>query len=184
MIKTTATFLSPFLGFRPIRRIRRNHGLEHATIHMMTNRKTADHILGGRAVLDGFFIYGKAETEHVREAVEEAIKRMRKGEHELAVHPNCGTGIVTTGFLTSIFAFAATLGSEGWKERWSRLPMMMVFSIAAIMISQPASLSLQRYITTYGDPGDLEIVQISRNEVRSPFSRKRMVVHRIWTRAG
>lgn len=185
MIQLIALMLNPVLTFRPIRRIRRNHGLEHATIHMMSRRVKDLKILGGRAVLDGFFIYGEADTEQVRVAVEEAIARMRKGEHGLAVHPNCGTGLVTTGLMTTLATVLGTIGAnQSWKDRLSRLPTLVVLSVFAVMLSQPAGLSLQRHITTLGDPGDLEVVQISRQDMKSPFSKSKMVVHRVWTRAG
>lgn len=185
MIRAIALLLSPILSFSPIRRIRRNHGLEHATIHVMSRRVRNLKILGGRAVVDGFFIYGTAETEQIRSAVEEALKRMRKGEHGLAVHPNCGTGIVTTGLMTSVAAMLGTLGADkDWQDRISRLPMMIFLSVLAIILSQPTGLSLQRHITTLGDPGNLEVVQISRHEIRAPMSQNALTVHRIWTRAG
>ncbi len=185
MIRAISLLLAPFLNLRPIRRIRRNHGLEHATIHMMARQTRELKILGGRAVVDGFFIYGTAETEDVKTAVEEAISRMRKGDHGLAVHPNCGTGLVTAGFMTSLATLVGTVGANtSWKDRFGRLPTLIVLSVLALMISQPTSLSLQRYITTLGDPGDLEVVQISRQEMKAPFSRRSMTVHRIWTRAG
>lgn len=185
MIQFIALLLRPLLSFRPIRRVRRNHGLEHATIHMMSKNVKDLKILGGRATFDGFFIYGTAETEEIREAAEEAIGRMRKGEHGLAVHPNCGTGLVTTGVMTSVATLLGTMGTHGdWKDRVGRLPTLIALSVMAIIISQPTGLSIQKYITTLGDPGDLEIIQISRQEIKSPFSKKSLMVHRIWTRAG
>lgn len=185
MIKFIALLLNPVLNFAPIRRIRRNHGLEHATVHMMSKHTKELKIHGGRAVLDGFFIYGPAHTDEVRAAVEEAIGRMRKGEHNLAIHPNCGTGLVTTGMMTTAATLLGSLGANAnWSERLGRLPTMLVLSVLAVILSQPTGLSLQRYITTLGDVGNLEVVQISRQEMRLPFSRKPMVVHRIWTRAG
>lgn len=185
MIKTISIFLRPILNLRPIRRVRRNHGLEHATIHVLSRRVKDLKILGGRAVVDGFFVYGTADTDQIRASVEEAITRMRSGEHSLAVHPNCGTGLVTTGFMTSVVTLFGTMGMpNNWKDRISRLPTLIVLSVLAVILSQPTGLSLQKYITTLGDPGDMEVVQISRQEVKAPFSKKTMIVHRIWTRAG
>ena len=185
MIKLIALFLSPFLSFAPVRRIRRNHGLEHATVHMMSKHSKDLKIHGGRAVLDGFFIYGTATTEEIHVAVTEAIDRMRKGEHHLAIHPNCGTGLVTTGLMTTAATLLGSIGANAnWAERLGRLPTMLVLSVLAVILSQPTGLSLQKHITTLGEVGDLEVVQISRQEMRLPFTRNAMTVHRIWTRAG
>jgi hypothetical protein len=184
MIESTANFMRPFLDFSPIRRIRRNHGLEHATIHVLTGRDKHKS-MAGRAVVNGFFLYGNLDTQDVATAANEAIERMRKGEHSLAVHPNCGTGLVTAGFFTSIAAFLSTMGaSRNWIDRASRIPTMVLFSIIALIVSQPTSLSLQAHITTLGDPGNLEIVDITRRQIRMPWMRKPLTVHRVWTKKG
>jgi hypothetical protein len=90
MIKTISIFLRPVLNFRPIRRIRRNHGLEHATIHVLSRRVRDLKILGGRAVVDGFFVYGTADTDQIRIAVEEAITRMPRKPQYCGLEPDSG----------------------------------------------------------------------------------------------
>lgn len=184
MIESLGTLLTPLINLRPIRRVRRNHGLEHATIHLLS-RKIRNLSMAGRSVVDGFFLYGNAETEQVEAAVNEALKRMQDGEHQLAIHPNCGTGLVTAGFLTSMATLVGTAGvGENWQQKLSRLPSLILLSIGAIIIAQPMGLSLQRHITTFGDPGDLEIVEIVRRDVKVPFSDETLTIHRVWTRRG
>jgi hypothetical protein len=184
MIQTLALILRPFINLTPVRRVRRNHGLEHATIHLLS-RKIRNLNMAGRSVIDGFFLYGNADTETVRAAVEEAITRMRNGEHTLAIHPNCGTGLVTAGFLTSLTTLLGTIGvGENWREKLSRLPTLIVLSTAAIILAQPMGLSLQRHITTLGDLGDLEVVDISRYDITMPFSARTLTVHRVRTQDG
>lgn len=184
MIENFATLITPVINFRPVRRVRRNHGLEHATIHLLS-RKIRNLNMAGRSVVDGFFLYGTAETEQVEAAVNEALKKMQDGEHQLAVHPNCGTGLVTAGVLTSMATLIGTAGvGENWRDKMSRLPSIIMLSIVAIIVAQPTGLSLQRYITTLGDPGDLEVVEITRREVKMPFSGDTLTVHRVWTRKG
>src|SRR5690554_61768 len=89
----------------PIARIRRNHGLEHATIHVLSEshkRFSAQ----GNSDHRGFHlnIYGDVSEEDVRAAVGEAHRRLKAGEHNLAVHPNCGTVLVTTAALATLAA--------------------------------------------------------------------------------
>lgn len=172
------------LYFPLVRRVRRNHGLEHATIHMLS-RRISKLSMAGRADATGFFLYGDADTDVIVEAVEEALERMRSGEHGWAVHPNCGTGLVTTSLMTSS---AAILGMSGVRNSatdvLSRLPIVMLLSIAALIISQPMGLALQRHVTTLGEVGDLEFVSISRHEVQMPLTAKTMTVHRVRTRYG
>lgn len=184
MIRFVSQLLRPLLFVRPIRRVRRNHGLEHATIHILSKR--VRHIsMAGRAVVDGFFVYGNVDTDDLLKASRDAIERMRKGEHVLAIHPNCGTGLVTAGFLTSLATTLASIGSGGSiLGRFKRIPHMIVFAMAALMVSQPMSLKLQEYITTLGDPGNLEIVDITRQQLRLPFQKSPVIVHKIHTRLG
>jgi hypothetical protein len=100
------------------------------------------------------------------------------------VHPNCGTGRVTTSLVTSS---AAVLGLVGTKHSvtdiFKRLPLVILLSIFALIVSQPVGLSIQRHITTFGDPGDLEIVEINRKEGFVPLAGK-MMIHRVNTRYG
>ena len=86
-----------------ILRVRRNHGLEHATIHLL-NRQ--NYQLSGRSSDSGFILLGDVPTDKVESAVQEAITRMKAGEHKLAIHPNCGTNLVTTGFLATAVGFS------------------------------------------------------------------------------
>ena len=182
MTNLTASIFRPILNLSPIRRVRRNHGLEHATIHILS--RSIKQSMAGRAVVDGYFIYGDLNTEDILDAAQEAIDRMRRGEHILAVHPNCGTGLVTSGVLTSIATLLATAGGRNFMSRLSRLPLMVTVSMLALIVSQPMGFALQQHITTLGDPGNLEIVDITRQQVTVPFNGKKFIVHRVWTKQG
>ncbi len=184
MIESLSKVASPVLNVAYIRRVRRNHGLEHATIHMLS-RKIKNLSIAGRADGSGFYLYGEADTEKIRDAADEALRRMKAGEHKWAVHPNCGTGLVTTSLMTSL---AAVIGLSGTKddrrEVANRLPLVMLLTIGALIVSQPMGLSFQEHFTTLGEPGDLEIADITRHETRMPFTGKTMTIHRVNTRFG
>ena len=184
MIESFATVASPVLSMPIVRRIRRNHGLEHATIHLLS-KKIRNLKMAGRADTQGFLLYGDAETELIRTCVTEALHRMQNGDHMLAVHPNCGTGLVTTGLMTSMAAIIGLRGArETFEDSFNRLPLVMLLTIGAPIVSQPIGLSLQQHITTLGDPGDLELVDVTKHEVKTPFSSEPMTVHRVRTRLG
>src|SRR5258706_10996068 len=91
-----------------VRPTRRNHGLEHATVHVLSSR-IKNLSIAGRSDGSGFWLMGDVSTEQVESAAAEALKRMQNGEHELAVHPNCGTGLVTTGIMASMAGFLPRL---------------------------------------------------------------------------
>ncbi len=69
--------------------------------------------------------------------------------------PNCGTNLVTTGTMTTVAAMIGLSGASR-REAWNRLPTVLLLVMGALLFSQPIGLSLQKYITTDGDPADLE----------------------------
>lgn len=152
---------------------RRNHALEHATIHILSS------IFPGRSMAGhsnptGFFLIGDLPTEQVRSAVTEALTRLQNGEKQLAIHEGCGTNYAVTGGLAALFAFAGMSGTRSNRERFERLPLVMLLSILAFMIGQPLGPALQRQVTTDADPGGMvieDVYLVSRN------------VHRVVTRA-
>jgi hypothetical protein len=66
----------------------------------------------------------------------------------------------------------------------NNLPLVMLMMMGAVLLSQPLGMDLQRHFTTDGDPADLEIVGVSRQVVRMPFSNKPVAVHRVTTRSS
>jgi hypothetical protein len=85
-------------------RIRRNHALEHATIHLLSARPVRT-LLVGRSDSRGFYLMGEVPTDDVESAVLQALARLRAGEARLAVHPNCGTNLVTGAALAGTASF-------------------------------------------------------------------------------
>ena len=178
MMKQLATYARPVLDWPYIRRTRRNHGLEHATIHMLNAQ---GYKLSGRSTDAGFVLFGDVSSGKVEAAIQQALRRMRNGEHNLAVHPNCGTNLVTAGGLTTLVALLGLSGSSD-RPLLERLPMVMLLMMFAVLFSQPLGMSLQRHFTTDGDPGDLEVVDISRQQLRLPFKRTPITMYRVVTR--
>jgi len=139
--------------------IRRNHGLEHATIHILSGQFPGK-TLAGHSNPRGFFILGDVPTESVREAATEALARMRNGESKLAVHPGCGTNYVVAGALAGTLAWLGMSGAKTSRQRFDRLPLVIMLSMVGFMVSQPLGPVIQQRITTSGDPGDLMIVDV------------------------
>ena len=168
-------FLDPILNFPLFSRIRRNHGLEHASLHVLAKQNPGKP-MGGYSDFNGFWLIGELTTEQVRAGVREALARMKNGEHQLAVHPNCGTNFAAAG---SLAGFAGLMGMIGVgsrkRDKLERLPLVATLATLALIAAQPLGLSLQKYVTTCGVPGGLEIVDIY------PTQRGRVRVHRILT---
>lgn len=181
MASTAVKTLTPLLNLPLVRQTRRNHGIEHATIHLLSQRIPGLRI-AGRSDATGFVLIGTVETEAVVQAVSDALRRLQRGEHGLAIHPNCGTNLVTTGYLTSFAAMLSLAGTGSERERWlHRLPVMVMASMIAILIAQPLGTWLQRHITTDGDPADTEVLSIKRHE--TTIMGRKTVVHRVNTRS-
>ena len=160
-----------------ITKIRRNHGLEHATIHILS-RRHSNLALVGRSDWNGFTLYGPVDTAEVNHAAAEALHRLRRGEADLAVHPRCGTVLATTGIITGLAAFLAVgLDSgSGRRFRWGAIPAAVLAATAAAMVAQPLGMVFQKRFTVSGYPGNLEIKNIS---VQSTAAG--VVMHRVNT---
>jgi len=159
-----------------VSRVQRNHGLEHATLHILSQRYPKRN-LAGHSDTGGFWIIGDVSIEDVYESVEEGLERLQKGEKQLAVHSNCGTNFVTSGVLAGLAAGIAMLGvGKKTRDKLERLPFAMFFATLALIFSQPLGMILQEKVTTSAEPGNLQVIEIA-------VARKgRMKAHRVTTR--
>lgn len=158
-----------------IARVRRNHALEHATIHVLSRRYRDLHVMG-RSTPNGFVLYGDLPTDAVHEAVQEALERLRAGERHLAVHPTCGTNAVAAGTLAGLGAFLVLSPRRRSVTEWlGRLPTVILLATLGFILGQRLGLALQASLTTDPRVGNLRVVAVVREE-RGP-----MVVHHIYT---
>jgi hypothetical protein len=146
-----------------ISRVRRNHGLEHATIHVLSAHHPKLR-MAGRATPNGFFLYGDVETEDIAAAADEAIQRMLAGERQLAVHPGCGTNLVTTGLLAGMLSFLSTLTMDKRARWYDQLPNMAVAGVAGVALSKPLGPWLQANVTTSADMEGMRVRHIVRSQ--------------------
>ena len=177
-----------------VNRIRRNHGLEHATIHVLSegHKKFSAQ---GNSDHRGFHlnIYGDVTEEEVAAAVAEAHRRLRAGERHLAVHPNCGTVLVTTAMLATLAA-QAVFTFEQWRAEktpsaragdqvpspsgagasaltlLNALPSATLAVVGALIVGRPLGITLQERYTVDGNIRDLEVASI-RPVALSPVTR-------------
>jgi hypothetical protein len=144
-------------------RTRRNHGLEHATVTLLS-RQDPRLKLAGRSTPFGFYIYGPVGTEQLRATAAKALARLKAGEVELAVHPNCGTNLITKGIMAGLTSYFGFLGANTARSRFGRLPRVALLSGLALMLAQPLGLALQRHITTSGEIREMRISGVRRSE--------------------
>lgn len=165
-------FFDTFLNLRPIWRIRRNHGLEHATIHVLS-KKFPGRRFAGHSDMQGFWIVGDIALEDLRSAVDEAHSRLAAGEHHLAVHPNCGTNYVAAGILAGLGSTIVLAGSGNrLRDKLVRLPFVVSIATLALIFSRPLGVALQERVTTTSTPGPLTTIKIYPGQGRrSKFHR-------------
>jgi hypothetical protein len=164
------------LDLKPLSRIRRNHGLEHATIHMLS-KKHPEIPIGGLSSTHGFTIVGDIPTEEVAEAAIEALKKLRAGHKELALHPNCGTNFAVSGAIVGLAAWVSMLGADKKiSQKLERLPLVMALATLALILARPLGPAIQQNITTSGVPAGLELERVETSV------RAGLRLHRVLTK--
>jgi hypothetical protein len=147
------------LNLPVLSRIRRNHGLEHATLNILSQRSPSRR-LAGYSFPGGFFILGEIPTAELREAVSQALARMNNGESGLAIHDHCGTNYAASGFVAGLLAWLGMAGATSKRDKVERLPLVIALATFGFIASQPLGPVLQKRVTTSGNPQGLSIVDV------------------------
>ena len=155
----------PLLRIPFILKTRRNHALEHATLHLLAE-KYPNVSMGGYSIASGFFIFANLSEDAVRNAAADALARLRSGESQLAIHPGCGTNFaiaLTAAWIPfrSMFYGKAPLRKKLW-----RLPFALALSFMAYALSRPLGPLAQEHITTEAEVGDMEILAVAPLRLR------------------
>ncbi len=144
--------------------LRKNHALEHATIHVL-EKKHARKQISGYSIFNGFWLLGELKIQDIQESVDVAIARLRNGEKQLAIHPGCGTNLVVSGLCTAVGAIAVMAGADSAKKKADRFPTLAAVSSLMIMLSRPLGFQTQKYVTTDPDMTGLQVVGINSDEI-------------------
>jgi hypothetical protein len=121
--------------------------------------------LSGFSAPNGFYLYGAVTTPQVRSAVQEALVRLSGGERHLAIHPRCGTNVVTAGILVGVTSFLSMLPGDE-RARRTRLPLVLLLSTLAILVAQPLGLAVQQHVTTEANLAGINGLSIERRQFR------------------
>jgi hypothetical protein len=175
LMAALAKAAAPVLNAPLILRLRRNHGLEHGTIHLLNRQRFT---LSGVSMLSGFVLVGDVPTDKVTRAVEEALRRFQRGESGLALHPNCGTNLVVTAALMASIGAVGFVGTTA-RQAWERFSVVLAAMLLTAAFSLPLGLTVQRYFTTTADMGDLELLHVARREMR--LRGRKIVLHYVRT---
>ena len=142
------------------RRIRQNHALEHATITILSGM-VPNLSISARSSSRGFIIFGDVDLGLLRQALDEALRRLQAGEAELAIHPNCGTNLVIG---VSLMALGTMLGMASNRPR-TRIASTAASSLAGLMAARPVGEFVQKHVTTLPDLEGVHVTDISRRKL-------------------
>ena len=157
-------------------RVRNNHALEHATLHVL-QEMGVNVPLGGISDAGGFWIFGDVATDTLAEAAQKALKRLADGEVELAVHPNCGTNLAIGTLAAGGMAWLSMLGTKGRiGRRVRRLPVAVLMGMVGYQLAKPLGPKVQEQITTNADVTGLKVVDVIRYDTAG------YKIHRVSTR--
>jgi hypothetical protein len=152
---------------------RRNHAVEHATLKILA-RTYDDNNLSGHSNPTGFFLFGDIATDDIRNAIKEAMTRLRAGERDLAIHPGCGTNLATSMVLPATFAWIPFQGARSTRGRLLLIPVGLTFALFGYLLSKPLGPWFQRNVTTEAELGKMQVVDVTL---------VRKGVHRVMTRS-
>lgn len=138
---------------------RRNHALEHATIHILS-RHFPGQRMAGHSNPGGFFLFGDLTTQDVWIAATEAHTRLNSAESDLAIHPGCGTNLATTALLSATFAWLPLRATRSTLWRFLLIPFALTLALVGFSLSKPLGPWLQKHITTEANLGNLKILDI------------------------
>jgi hypothetical protein len=121
-----------FRAFHLDRETRRNHALEHATIHFLERGTTRR--LGGGAARNGFRISGRTSPEDIRKAFEQVRRLVRQGDSLPHISRRCGSNVISALGLTLLLLLSVTVISfliqPPLAVRASALAFVVVFFVS------------------------------------------------------
>jgi hypothetical protein len=168
-LRSLVTLPGQMLAVAFDKRRRRNLALEHATAHILEQQYGRRLPMGGFAERDGFRIHGPAQPNAVLAAAEEGLARLKRGETQLALHPHCGTMIVSGQLISAVTFFVTLLALRSFTFP-AVLLAMVVAIVAARTLARPLGFFLQRTLTTNLDVQGLHIDRIDARLPESPFA--------------
>lgn len=159
------------MGLSLFDRFRRNHAIEHATMHLLA-RYSRPLRLVARSDWDGYSIYGHIDTETLARATHEGLRALQAGHAELAVHPRCGTGLAAHVLLAgATYGLVSAAHKNKAKGAAPLLAPIMIAVVAAF--GQPLSRAAQAHLFTSSSLQGARIVAVHR------YTRGGVPVHRV-----
>lgn len=146
---------------RLLRTVRQHHAIEHATLHVL-GTQAQTRLAGGLSDAGGFTLFGDLDPDTVEQAARTAIACLREGRSRLALHPNCGTNLLTQALLSLTVGWLAFASGRGRSLHGVTAALLAFLAVG--MISPGLGLRLQTY-TTLADVRDRCVAEVYSLEV-------------------
>ncbi|MFP3896357.1 MAG: DUF6391 domain-containing protein [Anaerolineales bacterium] len=140
-------------------RIRKNHALEHAIMHLLSQSDPSLRLVG-RSDWKGISLYGEVDTSVVLDAARQGLARLRAGEVWLRLHPRCGTNFAVGVFLSGCAVYAAMETPR--KSIIRRLLRLVTYVMGVMVVARPLGMLVQRHVTTIPDLDGMRIEGVHR----------------------
>lgn len=161
---TVKTIANPITA---LTRTRKNHAVEHATIHLLS-KMLPGHRFSGVSVPTGFWIMGVADLEDIRKAAEVGLARLMNGETRLAVHPSCGTNIAVTALISAAASLTAMeLRDDEECSLSDTFGSLVAGGVIGAFAGRPLGPRAQKYVTTDADVRGMSIAGITCHFLRN-----------------
>ena len=167
--------MEPVLEINPVWKVRSNHALEHATLHVLSAKVTGARV-SGLSDAGGFWLLGDVPTDLVFESAREALKRMQTGETDLATHENCGSNLVPSILASGGLAWIAMAGAgKDFRKKAMRFPLAVLLALIGFEAAKPAGLILQEKAVS---TDHLDSMLVREIRCYKPYG---LVIHRVTT---
>lgn len=144
-------------------RLRANHALEHATINVIEEHYGCLNI-AGLGQENGFIIQGPVDPYTVEEAAQIGLRRLQRGEKDLAIHSRCGTSMLAANLVSSILIIVLL-----WKAGYFGIFYILLALVGAQLLGPHLGRVFQKYLTTSTQVGGFEIVGVEMSDAPRTF---------------
>jgi len=151
---------------------RRNHALEHGTIHFLVTKYEPSRAIGGRALRHGFRLSGVGNPDDIRRAFHDLLSLSPEQRHRVVVAKNCGSMmVIAQGIGVFMLLLAAVLFVCIPLSRVAVATILITQLIVFIALRRPLGRLVQRHRLLSLSFRDARIRQIHKAPVASAFER-------------
>ncbi|MCA9465996.1 MAG: hypothetical protein KC643_11215 [Nitrospira sp.] len=142
---------------------RRNHALEHGTIHCFFHKHGQKKKVSGRAKADGFRIAGIHSTKEIREAFAEFLSLNKQEQWKMAISTRCGSMLVIAQGIGIISLLSALIFFGVWQPSPPTIALTLGAQLLLFLgLRYPLGRLLQKHRLLSLDFEDAKILDIKQ----------------------